>query len=239
MTGKPSPKLLKTCIPQGGTSYPILFRGYSSYYKQPPFDASLFVDIRKRLSPVNRLSYVLLNKSREITEEIIDELHAADRSEKKPRTYRKIARKAYLKVAQNKNPSKKVIRKGIKSQLQYLRRNFRTIEKMLDGFEVFPLNHKLQRKYWIIQTVYDQQLKMWVSRSHQVEYRIVSIHEPHVRLIIRGKARAKTEFGAKIHMSMVDGFGFLDMLFWDAFNEGKHLKDYVEEYRSRFGFYPA
>ncbi len=110
---------------------------------------------------------------------------------------------------------------------------------MLDGFEVFPLSHKLQRKYWIIQTVYEQQLKMWVSRSHQVDDRIVSIHEPHVRPIVRGKARAKTEFGAKIHMSMVDGFAFLDTLSWDAFNEGSHLKDYVEEYRSRFGFYPA
>ncbi|MEX2564402.1 MAG: hypothetical protein WD431_00495, partial [Cyclobacteriaceae bacterium] len=42
--------------------------------------------------------------------------------------------------ALNKNPSKKVIRKGIKSQLQYLRRNVKTIEKMLGGFEVFPLN---------------------------------------------------------------------------------------------------
>lgn len=269
------------------------FLGYSSYNKQPPFDASLFVDIRKRLgqeliAEMNQkihgfylertavkkekrhidddepppgtdgnkgeviydasvcpqdIAYPtdlgLLNKSREITEEIIDELHATDRSGKKPRTYRELARKNYLKVAQNKNPSKKVIRKGIKSQLQYLRRNFRTIEKMLDSFEVFPLSHKLQRKYWIIQTVYEQQLKMWVNRSHQVDDRIVSIHEPHVRPIVRGKARAKTEFGAKIHMSMVDGFAFLDTLSWDAFNEGSNLKEYVEEYRSRFGFYPA
>ncbi|WP_235941686.1 IS5 family transposase [Cyclobacterium roseum] len=272
--------------------YLLYFLGYSSYNKQPPFDAALFVDIRKRLgqeliAEMNQkihgfylertavkkdksrkdddeppsgtdgnkgeviydasvcpqdIAYPtdlgLLNKSREITEEIIDELHAADRSGKKPRTYREIARKNYLKVAQNKNPSKKVIRKGIKSQLQYLRRNFRTIEKMLDSFEVFPLSHKLQRKYWIIQTDYEQQLKMWVCRGHQVDDRIVSIHEPHVRPIVRGKARAKTECGAKIHMSMVDGFAFLDTLSWDAFNEGSHLKDYVEEYRSRFGFYP-
>ena len=110
---------------------------------------------------------------------------------------------------------------------------------MLDGFGVFPLNHKLQRRYWIIRTVYDQQLKMWVNRSHQVEDRIVSIHEIHVRPIVRGKARAKTEFGAKIHMSMVDGFSFLDTLSWDAFNEGSHLRDYVDGYRVRFGFYPA
>ncbi|MEB2776916.1 hypothetical protein SYJ56_16490 [Algoriphagus sp. D3-2-R+10] len=107
----------------------------------------------------------LLNRSREITESIIDELHAKSPQGKKPRTYRKVARKRYLKVAQNKNPSRKTIRKGIKSQLQYLRRNFRTIEKQLDGFAVFPLAHRLQHKYWIIQTVYDQQLKMFKARK--------------------------------------------------------------------------
>src|SRR5690554_4588218 len=69
------------------------------------------------------------------------------------------------KVARNKNPSKKTIRKGVKSQLQYLRRNFKMAERMLDGFGVFPLDHKLQRKYWIIQTVYLQRLKMFESRS--------------------------------------------------------------------------
>ncbi len=268
------------------------FLGYSSYVRQPPFDASLFVDIRKRLGEeliaemnqkilgfsmdrtVKRnnkngkdsdgadqqdnnkgeviydatacpqdIAYPtdlgLLNKSREITETIIDELHAANLPGKKPRTYRQKARKAYLRVAQNKNPSKKVIRKGIKSQLQYLRRNFGTIEKQLDGFARFPLSYRMQRTYWIIQALYGQQLEMFQTRSHQVQDRIVSIHQPHVRPIVRGKSRAKTEFGAKIHLSMVDGFSFLDTISWAAFNEGSHLTEYVENYRKRFGFYPA
>lgn len=271
------------------------FLGYSSYIKEPPFDASLFVDIRKRLGqeliaemnekihefsmestvkkddknkkdkddPPNAngeeknkgeviydatacpqdIAYPtdlgLLNKSREITEAIIDELHDKNNQGKKPRTYRKIARKAYLRVAQNKNPSKRVIRKGIKSQLQYLRRNFKTIEKQLDSYKVFPLSHRRQRSYWIIQTLYEQQLGMFENHSHQIADRIVSIHQPHVRPIVRGKSRAKTEFGAKIHLSMVDGFSFLDTVSWDAFNEGSHLSDYVEKYRERFGFYPA
>lgn len=269
------------------------FLGYSSYTKEAPFDPSLFVDIRKRLSEEliaemnkkihgfsmerssvpqgkqkkdddppegDRVSHRgevifdatvcpqdiayptdigLLNKAREISEEIIDELHSKNGVGKKPRTYRKNARKNYLKVAQNRNPSRKTIRKGIKAQLQYLRRNFNTIEKQLDGFESFPLEHKLQRQYWIIQTLYIQQLEMYENKTHQVDDRIVSIHEPHVRPIVRGKARAKTEFGAKIHLSMVDGYSFLDKVSWDAYNEGSQLTEYVENYRERFGFYPA
>ena len=181
----------------------------------------------------------LLNKAREITESIIDELHLKKGVGKKPRTYREKARKAYLKVAQNKNPSKKTIRKGIKAQLQYLRRNLKTIEKQLDHFENFPLAYKLQRQYWIIQTLYIQQLEMHESKSHQVQDRIVSIHEPHVRPIVRGKSRTKTEFRAKIHLSLVDGYSFLDTVSWDAFNEGAQLTDFVESYQERFGFYPA
>ena len=181
----------------------------------------------------------LLNKSREITEAIIDQLHGTNPQGKKPRTYRKVARKRFLKVAQSKRPSRKLIRKGIKSQLQYLRRNFKTIEKLLNGFAVFPLSTQLQRKYWIIQTVYAQQLKMFQAKTHQVEHRIVSINQPHIRPIVRGKAKARTEFGAKIHLNLVDGFSFLDTISWDAFNEGSHLSDYVENYRTRFGFYPA
>ena len=270
------------------------FLGYSSYIKEPPFDASLFVDIRKRLGeeliadmnerihgfsmekkPPSKktksdkkdpsppegdsnnkgevlydatacpqdIAYPtdlgLLNKAREISELIIDDLHLKQPLGKKPRTYRKNARKDYLKVAQNKNPSRKTIRKGIKSQLQYLRRNFKTINKQLDTFDNFPLSHKLQRKYWIIEHVYQQQLYMFDNRIHKVDDRIVSIHQPHVRPIVRGKSKAKTEFGAKIHLSLVDGYSFLDTVSWDAFNEGSHLMEYVEKYRERFGYYPA
>ncbi|SEF64921.1 Transposase DDE domain-containing protein [Algoriphagus boritolerans DSM 17298 = JCM 18970] len=73
----------------------------------------------------------------------------------------------------------------------------------------------------------------------RMDERIVSIQQPHVRPIVRGKARFKTEFGAKIHLSLVDGYSFLDTISWDAFNEGSCLKAYVENYRQRFGFYPA
>ena len=79
---------------------------------------------------------------------------------------------------------------------------------------------------------------MFDERKNRVDHRIVSIHQPHVRPIVRGKAKAKTEFGAKIHLSLVNGFSFLDTISWDAFNESTHLVDYVECYKARFGYYP-
>jgi len=91
----------------------------------------------------------------------------------------------------------------------------------------------------VIQTLYEQQLTMYQTGTHTVEDRIVSIHQPHVRPIVRGKSSAPVEFGAKIHLSGIDGIGFLDELSRDAFNEGSPMESYVEKYRKRSGFYPS
>ena len=73
----------------------------------------------------------LLNEAREFTEQIIDELYPHTPLQVKPRTYRQRARKDYLAVAKQKRPSKRVRRRGVKQQLQYLRRNLGHIEELL------------------------------------------------------------------------------------------------------------
>ena len=182
----------------------------------------------------------LLNKSREISEKLIDELYVLSDYKKKPRTYRQKARRQYLVLAKNKKPSLKVRRRGIREQLQYLRRNLGHISVLLDdvGDCPFPLPYKLQRKYWIIQCVYEQQDGMYRDRRNRCDNRIISISQPHVRPIVRGKASKRTEFGAKISVSMTDGLAFVDHIGWDAFNESKDLKQQVEEYKLRYGYYP-
>ena len=60
----------------------------------------------------------LLNEAREFSEKIIDTLCANLKRDKKPRTYREKARQAYLAIAKQKRPGGKVLRRGIKQQLQ-------------------------------------------------------------------------------------------------------------------------
>ena len=180
----------------------------------------------------------LLSDARKKSEELIDKLYSPARHEKKPRTYRKIGRKLYLKTAQKKNKSRKQIRKAVGSQLRLLKRNLKSINHLLDAYREIPLNPMDYKYLLVINTFYEQQQQMYDSRSHRIEDRIVSIHQPHVRPIVRGKSQAKVEFGAKIHLSVIDGISFLDELSWDAFNEGSHMMDYVEKYFQRFGCYP-
>lgn len=183
----------------------------------------------------------LLNQSREKSEQLIDALHKPGSGKVKPRTYRKQARVEYLSVAKRRKKGKKILRRAIGKQLRYLRRNLSTIEKMLDERKSagFPLSFKEQRNYWIIQEVYRQQKEMYDDKTHTVQGRIVSLSQPHVRPIVRGKSGREVEFGAKLSMSYVDGLCSLHTVSWDAYNESTDLKDQIEAYYERYGFYPA
>jgi hypothetical protein len=181
----------------------------------------------------------LLSDAREKSEELIDFLYAGCKREiKKPRTYCETARKLYLNTAQKKIKSKKEIRKGIKRQLNFLKRNIKSIHKLLNYYEVIPFNARQHKYFFVIQTLYTQQAYMYEEKTHSVEHRIVSIHQPHVRPIVRGKTTANVEFGAKIQVSLMDGYAFLEDLSWEAFNEGTRLLSAIEQYKTRLGYYP-
>lgn len=185
----------------------------------------------------------MLNDSREKAEELIDFLYNPTKHDKKPRTYRENARKAYLKTAQKKRKTKNEIRKAIRKQLGFLKRNIKSIGKLLESYDKIPFNRHQYKYFLVIQTLYDQQVKMYEQKSHSVEHRIVSIHQPHVRPIVRGKTNAPVDpiaigFGAKIQVSLMQGFAFLEDLSWEAFNEGTRLMKTVEQYKARLGYYP-
>ncbi len=184
----------------------------------------------------------LLNEAREFSEQIIDKLYPKTDWKKRPRTYRVKARKAYLAIAKQRRPSVKVRRRGIKQQLQYLRRNLGHIEHLLEYWpegSPLPLPRWLLYRYWVIQHVYAQQREMYQSKSRRCDDRIVSISQPYVRPIIRGKQALPVEFGAKLSVSLNgEGLACVDHLRWDAFHEGHDLQSQVEAYRARHGHYP-
>jgi len=181
----------------------------------------------------------LLNEAREKLEEIIDTLHAPQIGcARKPRTYREKARKQFLAVAKQRRASGKVIRRAIGKQLRYVARNLRIIHDLASRQSLTLLSRKQYRDLLVIQELYRQQRMMFEYKTHQIEDRIVSIRQPHIRPIVRGKAKARVEFGAKVSVSMVNGYAFLERLSWDGFNEGVTLIQSLEAYKRRFGCYP-
>lgn len=268
------------------------FIGQSSYSSEMPFDPSLLVHFRQRISaelvnkvnrevvrrlpeatrcqgekknpeaesepPKNRgklildatcapadISYPtdfsLLNQARVHTEKIIDVLYEPLKGEslKKPRTFRRIARKDYLAVAKQRRPSRKTRRKALKKQLQYLRRNLSHISHLLDlGASLKNLSKRQYKTLLVVSEVYRQQLWLFKNHKKSIEDRIVSLSQPHIRPIVRGKAGQAVEFGAKLSASCFEGYALLDFISWNSFNESGDLKDQIEAYRDFTGSYP-
>ena len=80
---------------------------------------------------------------------------------------------------------------------------------------------------------------MHKTNTRRCDDRIVSISQPHVRPIIRGKQNKAVEFGAKLSVSLTgDKIACVDKLRWDAFHEGKDLISQVEAYKIRHKHYP-
>ncbi|MDZ7808776.1 MAG: IS5 family transposase [Gracilimonas sp.] len=184
----------------------------------------------------------LVNEARVKTERIIDELWelAKDQVPVKPRTYRKVAHKRYLSQSKKKKASKASLRKTLRYLLNCVERNLGHIDDMLDmlGDRAFPLAHKYQRQLWVIHMLYDQQRGMYDADSRRCDDRIVSISQPHVRPIVRGKTGKRVEFGAKLGLSLFGGYLTHQTLSWDAYNEASDLQQQAETYRLLTGHYP-
>ena len=212
------------------------FCGYKAFDdSKPPFDSSMMVYFRKRLTPEiigeinemiiaaeqakieketkeesddsddddknsgtmivdatcapSQISYPqdvsLLNKARECSEKIIDELHV--KGEQKPRTYRKKAHKDYTSYSRSRKPKAKQTRKAIGKQLGYLKRNIGSIEKMLSSGKEIPI--KFKEKFSTIQTIYNQQKEMYDNHTHSVKDRVVNLSQPWQDMIERYKER--------------------------------------------------
>ena len=173
----------------------------------------------------------LLNQAREQTEKLIDQLYEQVREQfdQKPRTYRRIARKDYLELAKQRRPKKKKLRKAIRKQLSYLRRNLAHIDALVAvGASLSELNQQSYRSLLIVSELFRQQQWMYQNQTNRIDDRIVSLTQPHLRPMVRGKAGIPVEFecggrcfasslsnhavGAKLSVSYSDGYCFLDHL---------------------------
>lgn len=179
----------------------------------------------------------LLNEARQKLENMID-WFCSEYELEKPRTYRKVAHKEFLAIAKAKKPSKERIREAVRQQLGYVQRDLKYVDDFIRN------GHDLDRKFTdlleTIRKVYNQQKYMYENDTHKVSDRVVSISQPYVRPVVRGKASKPTEFGAKLHLSIDElGFARIEYLSFDAYNEGPMLIQALEAYKYHHGCYPS
>lgn len=101
------------------------------------------------------------------------------------------------------------------------------------------LTQKQAKRLAVIDKVYEQQKYMYENKVHSVSDRIVSISQPYIRPIVRGKAAAPVEFGAKMDLSLDEkGMARIEKMSFDAYNESDVLIAAAEWYFERTGHYP-
>lgn len=179
----------------------------------------------------------LLNEVREKLEDMLSRI-SDEYGFYRPRMYKKKARKDYLTLAKCRKRGVKKIRKAIRKQLQYIRRDLGYMDNLLENNDV-ELSAFDAELLDILTTVYEQQQYMFENNTHTVEDRVVSISQPYIRPIVRGKAKSPVEFGAKLDLSVDEtGMCRIEKLSFDAYNESAVLKTAIDNYKRRTGHYP-
>ena len=181
----------------------------------------------------------LLNECREGTEKIIDDVWGkTERKGHKTGYNRMKARKGFLHIAKQRKPRKKRVRQAVREQLEYVEKNVAALERILSKLGLESFGFANWGRLLIISEVAKQQREHYESPREPIPNRIVSVRQPHVRPIVRGKAGCEVEFGQKMSLSVVDGYTFIENQSWDNFAEGITLVASVEKYRERHGVYP-
>lgn len=161
----------------------------------------------------------------------------------KPKTNRGQSHSVFVNYTKRKHKGKELRRQTRQYQIHYLKsdidRLMTVLSKVLTDRLMSVIKSKELRNLEAILNMLAQQEEMLSLGVRSCANRIVSIFQPHVRPIIRGKAKAKVEFGAKVGISVVNGYDYIDTISWDAYNESIDLEKQLELYRKRFGFYPA
>ncbi len=153
----------------------------------------------------------------------------------------KDARRAYLLLIKQKVKKGRLMKDTIAYLLNCLTKDLR---QLLNIFAEDYRRYDFLRPYEkrvitaIIQMMHQQE-EMRRTGVHQCPNRIVSIFQPHVRPIVRGKAGANVEFGAKIGVGLVEGYTFIDHHSWEAYNEGTDMQLQIGLYQERLGYLPA
>ena len=101
------------------------------------------------------------------------------------------------------------------------------------GFQ--PLKERFIHRLKTIEKVYSQQKQLFDNPKESVKDRIVSLHQPHIRPIVRGKELKKVEFGPKVNMLRIGGINLIEKFSFDNFNEGTRFEKVCIAYEELTG----
>jgi hypothetical protein len=206
--------------------------GLKAFRKEPLFDSSMMAHFRKRFTPellqrVNELMYERAHPAEENKPDDKDEPPEGGGNKGV------LILDATVAPADIKYPTDL----GLVNDCRENTEKF--IEKLWEfssktGHKTAYNRRKARRNYLKVA----KQRKAKLKATRRAIGEIVSLRQPHIRCIVRGKAGRPYEFGQKLHLSVVNGFTFIEDQSYDNYNEGVRLRAAAQRYKERFGHYP-
>jgi hypothetical protein len=129
----------------------------------------------------------------------------------------------------------KANKRRVKSLLRLLKKGIETYQYLLDRAKGLHLSEYVAKRFKTIRKVYQQQSYLIENKTSSVKGRIVSLSQPHIRPIVRGKENKPVEFGIKAHIMQVGGINIVEYHSFEAFNETTRLKHAYFKHRSLIG----
>lgn len=144
-------------------------------------------------------------------------------------------KKYYLNIAKRRKTSRKQNKQLCKTLLKFLDRLMKEIYGLTKSHGTIHLGNHMITRINVIEKMKEQQWSIYFGKESKIPNRIVSLHKPYVRPIVRGKETKPVEFGAKVNKLQVNGISFIEYLSFDAFHEGNRLQKSIEMHERYFG----
>ena len=141
-------------------------------------------------------------------------------------------KKDYLSYSKLKKKTKRKNKKLCRSLLKYLDRLLVQRNNLQTKHQVATYT---STRLETIEKIKQQQWSIYFGKESKILNRIVSLHKPYIRPIVRGKETKPVEFGAKMNKLQVDGISFIEYLSFDAFNEGTRYTSAIHMQKRYFG----
>ena len=187
----------------------------------------------------------LLDKVRRKAVEYLTQ--AKDFGVKSYRTYQRTARKIVITYQKIRQHTIKTRRKVQKKLLQFSRRNIQQLSEALktvkecSGCEIKKTKEQFIQKtenfLHTANTILTQQKEIYHQKK--VSERIVSVHKPHIRPMVRGKYPIEVEFGPKILVNLKGECLFLEDVQFNNVSDVHLLERSLLAYQERFDHLPS
>lgn len=163
------------------------------------------------------------------------------------RTYQRTAKRVFVTYQKIRKHSIQSRRRVQKKLLQFASRNVKQLKETIDTITSSPqetgnttkeqLVHETQSFLITAQNILTQQKDVY--RGRRVSERIVSIHKPYLRPMVRGKYPVEVEFGPKVLLNLQGDCLFLEDLQFSNVADSHLLETSLQQYKERFGRLPT